>query len=155
MADQTLQIVTRARDILQERGWTPRFSAFSVGNHGPVNIRTAVQVAARELTGDDKGSSYREFLGAIQAITAALDSGIQSWEAGGSAGQSRSHNDVVAKMTSIVERLEKGEKPRLSGKRSGSRAEHSDVPPGQQPTAESTGAGELPADVDGGELPGE
>ena len=114
MADYTLPVLKRTLEIIHERGWTKHFSTYSLCNGGPLNIRTAVQLAQHELHPGERSVQ----IGVLQTLTMHLE-GIMDWEAGvRSTGRPRTHDEVVRKLTDIIKKVETDGPQTLTGKRS-------------------------------------
>ena len=105
MAEYTLPVLKRTLEILQERGWTIHFSSYSLANGGPLNIRSAVGVAVREVA----HGYYDVLIEVLDLLTKQLN-GIHHWEAGPkSKYRPRTHEEVVGKLSTIIDKVERSE----------------------------------------------
>lgn len=118
MADYLLPILREGLNIIETRGWAER----GTGTEGPVNIRTAlIRAAQREAP---KGGWYPHYIEALNMLRLELN-GIHFWEYGVARKKGgrrpRTHEEVVAKLSAIINLLETheaqgtGERPRRSG----------------------------------------
>jgi hypothetical protein len=103
-----IDTLTRARDIIAERGWGPYWST---DDHSRLNIRSAVAKAASELVGmSDALAWYNCYLDAVHAIGSHLSAGVLDWES-----KVRQPAEVEAMLSQVINRLENDDiKPRAS-----------------------------------------
>jgi len=96
MAETVIPILKRAVQLLEERGWTQHYSTFSLVNGGPLNIRTAIQLAQHELYPGQRDIQ----IAALHFLTLRLG-GITNWES----RRPRTHDEVMRKLTDLIKDL--------------------------------------------------
>jgi len=116
MADYLLPILREGRDIIEIRGWAEG----GIKPTGPVNIRTAVKIAAENLI---KGEPwYPHYIEVLNVLRLQLN-GIHFWEYGiarkRGGRRPRTHDEVMEKLSTIIEMLEHHEAQVGHGKRPG------------------------------------
>jgi hypothetical protein len=103
MADSTLPVLKRTLELIQERGWTVHYSAYSQANGGPLNLRMAITKAVDEVADGSREAQ----ISALQCLTMQLEGIHSAWEAGTTSGsRPRTHDEVVEKLSDIINRLE-------------------------------------------------
>ena len=102
--DITLPILKRTREILHERGWKPRYSA---ADGGPINIRSAVSIACREIAKTER-EWYVGYCRAVATLSAVLKDGVTSWEFGTHASKPRfrKETEVFELFDKVIGKLE-------------------------------------------------
>jgi len=75
----TEDVLRRVLELLQQRGWTVKFSN---GPDTPLNLRCAISCAAREMTGGNSSEWNRLYVQTTQLLHDHLKDGISSWEFG-------------------------------------------------------------------------
>jgi hypothetical protein len=102
MADYLLPILREARDIIKIRGW-----AEGGTGTGKVNIRTAVKAATETTVGREPW--YPHYIEVLNALRLQLN-GIHFWEYGVArktgGRRPRTHDEVVEKLSTIIDMLE-------------------------------------------------
>lgn len=121
MADSTIPTLRRALELLKERGWTQHYSAYSLSHGGPINLRTAISLANKEVADGER----EDHVIALQALAVGLGTGIDNWQA----SRSRTHDKVVGKLEQIIAGLETDES-HIDGRRA-HRSDFGKRPPGK------------------------
>ena len=105
--DITLSVLKRSREMLQERGWTYRFSS---GKNSSLNIRSAISASCHELA-PNAGDWYVAYRSSVATLVLFLKDGIQSWEFGTHASRPRmrQEHEVMEMLDKVIKRLESRE----------------------------------------------
>ncbi len=95
---QTVAVLRRTLEIIQERGWA---ASLSTDPTSPLNLRNAIGHACTDVIGIGTEKWYSTYLAAVRELGSYLQSGISHWEF-----SVKAPSEVEQMLTEVIARME-------------------------------------------------